>query len=336
MKKKQPIIKTIGFAFDHEDEYKFQPGDPPDANAEFDSEVTIENIENSLKKFGFAVRRLGNYLKIVKDLKILEGVDFVFNFTEGQKGRNREAQLPILLESLDIPYLGSDAYTLSLSLDKTATKKLFIYEGIPTPKFFEVKNIGDLAKIPKLKYPLFVKPAWEGSSKGISKNSKANNFSDLKKHVGNLLNIYKQPILIEEFITGHEYTIPIIGGIRPEIVCVLETVVYGKPLINDFYLVDYIQTNDSDYIKPEINKDQINKIEKLAVSAYKAVGCLDYGRVDIRTDMEGNPYVLEINPIPALARSDAFSVAFRLRGKTYEEMIFTIVKESFKRQKLKF
>ena len=173
--------KRVGLTFNLKNEYVFQPGDPQDANAEFDHEDTIGIIEAALCAGGHEVVRIGNAAQLLAQLDRLH-VDIVFNLTEGYAGRNRESQVPILLEMMGIPFVGADGLTLGLTLDKVMAKKILISEGIATPRFFEAKDAEDLRE-PPLPFPLIVKPRCEGSSKGLSAASRVHDLASLQRQV---------------------------------------------------------------------------------------------------------------------------------------------------------
>ena len=220
-------MKTVGLTYDLKTDYEFKAGDPPDANAEFDHPSTIGVIANAIKSQGFKVKKIGNAANLLEKMNSLE-VDIVFNISEGISGRNRESQVPILLEMAGIPFVGADAMTLSLTLDKIMAKKIFIADNIPTPKFLEIKNTDSLTDTDHLKFPLIVKPRFEGSSKGLSENSRVENAEELRKQAEYIINTYKQPALIEEFISGQEFTVAVVGNDPPEVLPIVQIKIDGK------------------------------------------------------------------------------------------------------------
>ncbi len=327
--------KTVGLTYDLKTDYEFKDGDPPDANAEFDAPSTIAVITKAIEKCGFKVKKIGNAVNLMEKIDNLE-VDIVFNISEGISGRNRESQVPILLEMAGIPFVGADALTLGLTLDKVMAKKIFIAEKIPTPKFFEIKNAEELLNTDHCKFPLIVKPRFEGSSKGLSESSRVANKEELKKQVEYIVDTYKQPALIEEFISGQEFTVAIVGNDQPEAMPVVQIKIDGRLKLNDkFYTFARITSNRLEYICPaRITQELKKKIIDLALRTYKAVECRDFGRVDFRVDSEGNPYVLEINPLPSLSTEDVFKLVANNIGISYEEMIGKILNSAIKRYNL--
>lgn len=324
-------MKTIGLTYDLKTDYKFKAGDPPDANAEFDHPSTIGVIASAIESQGVKVKKIGNVINVLDKFGNL-GVDIVFNISEGLEGRNRESQVPMLLEMAGVPFVGADALTLALTLDKVMAKKVFIAENIPTPKFFEIKN-PECINIDHHKFPLIVKPRFEGSSKGLSENSRVEDMDGLKAQAEYIINTYKQPALVEEFISGQEFTVAIIGNDPPEVMPVVQIKIDGKYKLNDkFYTFSRITSDRLEYICPaRISAELRNKLSDLALKTYNAVECRDFGRVDFRVDNEGNAFVLEINPLPSLSTEDVFEVVAKEIGITYNEIIGRILKSALKR-----
>jgi len=274
--------KIIGLTYDLKTDYPLKENDPPDANAEFDFPQTIDLITQAIESLGHQVRRIGSVSSLLRNIEHLD-VDIVFNISEGLTGRNRESQVPVILEMKGIPFVGSDGLTLALTLDKLMAKKIFLAENIPTPKYIEVKQPHSLVNSNHFNFPLIVKPRFEGSSRGIDLNARVGSLEELIKRTDFIINTYKQPALVEEFIKG---------------------------------------------------KDLEDKIRDLALRAYRAVECRDFGRVDFRVDQQDNPYVLEINPLPCLASDDVFMLIPKVMNIGYPEMIGRILESAFKRYSL--
>ncbi|MFH0855637.1 MAG: ATP-grasp domain-containing protein [Candidatus Omnitrophota bacterium] len=328
-------MKTVGLTYDLKTDYEFKDGDPLDANAEFDHPSTIDVIAEAIESNGFKVNRIGNAGNLLEKLSSLKA-DIVFNISEGVTGRNRESQVPILLEMAGIPFVGSDALTLGLTLDKVVAKKIFIADKIPTPKFIEAGSADELADTNHYKFPLIVKPRFEGSSKGLSESSRVENKDDLLKQVEYIVNTYKQPALVEEFISGQEFTVALVGNDPVEVLPVVQIKIDGKLKLNDkFYTFARITSDRLEYICPaKIPQELKKKIDELALRTYRAVDCCDFGRVDFRVDSEGKPYVLEINPLPSLSTEDVFKLLAENTGITYEQMIGKILNSAIKRHNI--
>jgi D-alanine-D-alanine ligase len=328
-------MKKVGLTYDLKRDYEFKEGDPPDANAEFDAVSTVKVIAAAIEACGFKVKRIGNASCLLEKMDDLD-VDIVFNISEGLWGRNRESQVPILLEMANIPFVGADALTLGLTLDKVMAKKIFIAEGIPTPKFFEAKSADNLDDTDHLKFPLIVKPRFEGSSKGLTDDSRVENKEELKKQVEYIINTYKQPALIEEFISGCEFTVAIVGNEPAEVMPIVQIKIDGRFKLNDkFYTFARIRSDRLEYICPaRINQELKKRISDLALKTYEVVECRDFGRVDFRVDNQGRPYVLEINPLPSLSTEDVFMIVAKEIDISYEAMIGKILDSALKRYNL--
>src|SRR3990170_5001611 len=214
---------TVGISFDLKKNYPKEMKSSSDADCELDSMETIDAIAAALEKNGNRVIKLGNAREVIKSIEKAKP-DIVFNISEGIWGRNREAQIPAILEAYQIPYTGSDPLTLSLCLDKSMSKKIISYNNIPTPDFKKIEEAEEIQKLHEMKidFPLFIKPCYEGSSKGIRMDSKIKNISALKKKTFELLATYRQPVLIEEYLPGSEYTVGILGTKEPEVLGIME------------------------------------------------------------------------------------------------------------------
>jgi D-alanine-D-alanine ligase len=327
-------MKIIGLTYDLKTDYQFKEGDPVDANAEFDPPSTVEMVANTIESLGFKVKRIGNVYNLLQNIDNLD-VDIVFNISEGFGSRNRESQVPIILEMKNIPFVGSDALTLGLTLDKLLTKKVIIADGLPTPKFFEAKS-SEETNIDHLKFPLFVKPRFEGSSKGLSEKSRVDNIQRLKEQVDLIVKIYNQPALVEEFVRGTEFTVALIGNDPIEVFPPVQVKIDGQMEVgNLFYTFARITSDRVEYVpRTDTNTPLIAKLMDLAKRTYQAVDCLDFGRVDFRVDEKGDPYILEINPLPSLSTEDVFMIVAKAVGRTYNDMLAQIIESAFKRYKI--
>ncbi len=323
--------KIVGLTYDAKKDYVFKKGDPEDANAEFDHSDTIDVIKDAIESGGHKVIKIGNVNKLLRRLKNLD-VDIVFNIAEGLFGRNRESQVPVILEMMGIPFVGADGLTLGLSLDKILAKKVLISEGILTPEFFEVSDVASINGV-GMGFPLIVKPRYEGSSKGISDRSIVKNGRRLKQQAQWVIRTYKQPVLVEKFITGSEFTVPIVGNRKPETLPVVQISIDGKVNLGDLcYTFSRIRSDTLSYVCPaRISRALEKKIKEVALQAYKAVECRDFGRVDIRVNKHGVPYVLEINPLPSLSTEDVFMVVAKQMKTSYNDIINRILNYALER-----
>ncbi len=321
------MSKTVGLTYDLKEDWSANPNDPQDAAAELDTVKTIDSIAQALEAGGNRVKKIGNVNHLLSQIDDLD-VDIVFNIAEGHYGRNRESQVPLLLEMKNIPFVGGDALTLGVTLDKIIAKKCFIADGIPTPRYFDAKDTDDLEKLNTIGFPLIAKCRFEGSSKGLSRRSRVENYAELKEQVDLISKVYKQSAIVEEFIRGTEFTVGVLGNEKPEALAVVQVQLEGKlNLGDDFYTFSRLQRPEMVvYVCPtKISKKLNDELQELAIQAYKSVDCRDFGRVDFRVDEKGRPYVLEINPLPCLSKEDVFYIAPKAMGVSYDEMINRIL-----------
>lgn len=332
-----PKSLVCGFTYDAKSDYALLPDDPPDKYAEFDSDKTINEIATALESSGNKIVRIGHGKNLVSRILAGEKWDIIFNICEGLKGRCREAQVPAILELYEIPYVGSDPLTMALTLDKALAKEIVRYHGLLTSNFICIKSLDELSpKNFKLHFPLIVKPSQEGTSKGLSKESFVRNFTQMKKRAEWLFKTYQQPVIIEEFIVGYEFTVAIVGNDEPEVLPPVQVAIKGETdLGEEFYTHARVESTDIKYICPaEIDKQLEKKICDLAVATYKVLGCRDLSRIDIRVDYNANPYFLECNPLPNLGSIDVFPLVAKATNRTYNELICDILNAGLKRYAL--
>jgi len=309
-----------------------------DSLEEYDSPETIEAIETVFRAVGHDVIRLGggkHFLQNIVDTR----VDIVFNIAEGLGNhRSREAQVPAVLEMLDIAYSGSDAQSLAICLDKNVTKRLVASAGIRTPDWLFINDKNGLAQLENISplLPAFVKPAYEGSSKGIRMGSRINTVIEASNLALRLLADYQQPVLIERFIPGDEITVGIIGNHNPRIVGImrvlpkhgLDRFIYSLEVKRDW-------ENIVDYECPaKLDKPTLNAIVEFSLQAYKTLGCRDFARVDFRLDLDNLPWFLEINPLPGLnPYSSDLPIMAKKMGWHYQRLILTMLESALERYK---
>lgn len=327
---------TLGLTYDLKEERPLKPGEPPDANAELDSKETVNALKKIFESAGHEVKLIGNAHQLLSRINKL-GVDVVFNIAEGAAGRNRESQVPLLLEMYQIPFIGADALTLGITLDKLMAKKCFVADGIPTPKFFEARSVEDVEKLNTIGFPLMVKPCYEGTSKGISALSRVTDNAGLRRQVKLVTENYHQPALVEEFIKGKEFTVVVFGNENPEPMPVIQYAFNDKgDSGNEFYTFTHVKEESVKYICPApIESSLAKKLQVLAVAAYQSVACRDFGRTDFRVDDKGNIYVLEVNPLPNLSAKDTFFYAAQALGRPFEELVLRALDEGLLRLNLK-
>ncbi|MCL4439149.1 MAG: ATP-grasp domain-containing protein [Firmicutes bacterium] len=326
----------IGLTFNLRQEIPAGQG-PTDLGEEFDCEDTIHAIALELGKMGHEVKKLGWGKQFLQGI-LSEEIDLVFNIAEGMGGRSREAQVPAVLEMLGIPYTFSDALTLSICMDKALTKRLVEAIGVKTPGFLVGNGMEDFHQH-TLKFPLFVKPALEGSSKGIRLHSKVNNQAELERQVAWLLEAYgPQSILVEEFIQGREVTVGILGNEKPFVLGIME--IKGKNAGEEFIYSLEMKRNwveEVEYACPARLEDSISeKVAGEALKVFKHLGCRDAARLDFRIDRSGQPFFLEANPLAGLSPvySDLPIMATKM-GHSYPWLLRTIVDLAVERHRTK-
>lgn len=329
-------MKKFGLTYDLKTDWVAQADDPVDANAELDSPATMERIKLALERAGHSVKKIGNARNLLKHIQNNDlDVDIIFNICEGYRGRNRESEVPNILEMHGIPFVGSDALTMGVSLDKVVAKKVFISENVRTPKFFTAYSTDNLAKLNTIGYPLIVKTRHEGTSKGLTPSSRVENLEGLKKQVELINKKYKQSALVEEFIRGSEFTVAVLGNRNPVAMPVVQVEIDGKTnLGNEFFTFDRVIVKEETvkYLCPASISEKLTKeMQEMAVKAYQSLECRDFGRVDFRVDEKGKPYVLEINPLPSLAEKDVFNIFPYAIGSSYDETIKKIIGFAFER-----
>lgn len=324
----------IGLTFDHKDRFVLRPGDPPDAASEWDSEETIGLLEEAIRSLGHQTTRIGGGRELIQlAARGPLGVDLVFNICEGRDGRSREAQVPAILELLGVPYTGSDALTMSVSLDKGVTKRLLRDRGVPTPDFAVLADPRQAEGI-SLRYPLFVKPIHEGTGKGIGPDSLVRSPRALMDQVAWVVASYAQPALVEEYLPGREFTVGILGNDRPEAIGTMEVLI-ADPAEAGIYSnsskeswEEKVRYRYNHEIEPALRR----AAEETAVRAYQALECRDFGRVDLRCDAEGQPNIVEVNPLAGLSptHSDLCFIA-RESGISYGDLIGRIIEGASRR-----
>ena len=323
----------VGITYNLRKDFSLAEGQPIDSLEEFDSEETIDAIQRVLEDEGHEVIKLGGGPGLIDRLRKTP-VDLVFNIAEGHGGRNREAHIPALLEFLGIPYTGSDPLTLSLTLDKSAAKRILTSEGIPTPRFKKVERLGDLEGL-NLPYPLFVKLCYEGSSKGVRLDSKVRDLRSLKEKTGWLLETYRSPVLVEEFVQGPEFTVGILGNENPSVLGVMQIEIKGVPPDEAIYSLEIKREWEEKvryFCPPPIDGSLLKRIEDVALRSYQVLECRDVSRVDIRVGRDGEAYFLEVNPLPGLSPvyGDLPIIANRM-GWTYDRLVKSIFHHALKR-----
>lgn len=320
----------IGMTYDLRQDY-LDAGYGREETAEFDRPDTIEGIETALRELGHEPRRIGNVKALVGRLAAGERWDMVFNICEGMFGLGREAQVPALLDAYEIPYTFSGPLILALALDKAMTKTVVRSFGVPTPDFAVVAALAD-AEAVDLPFPLFAKPLAEGTGKGIDARSKVDSRAELVAVCRSLLARFAQPVLVETFLPGREFTVGVTGsGAEAEAIGVMEVV-----------LNEQAEAHAYSYLNKEQYEEKVRyalapaadaaACADVALRTWRGLGCLDGGRVDVKMDHRGAVNFIEVNPLAGLnpTHSD-LPILCRLLGISYRGLIGRIMASALKR-----
>lgn len=329
----------IGLTYDLRAEY-LAAGYSEQETAEFDRPDTIVALETALQGLGHAPDRIGTAKRLMERLARGDRWDLVFNIAEGlHGGAARESQVPAILDVYDIPYTFSDPLVMGVCLHKGLTKLAVRDAGVPTPDFAVVACAEDLADV-DLPFPVFAKPVAEGTGKGVGPTSKIRDREALEAVCRNLLDEFRQPVLVETFLPGREFTVGVLGTARHATVLGTLEIVLLQAAEPDAYsyankenceeLVEYRP------VHAELDP-QVRQAEQVALQAWQALGCRDGGRLDLRCDAAGNPSFIECNPLAGLHpfHSDLPMIATAV-GLPYQTLIGRIVDSASSRIRKSF
>jgi len=333
-------------------------GIPEDQWADLDSEKTIKAIMEAIRMGGYICEFLEGDRTLINTLPKFKP-DICFNICEGHFGDSREAQVPAILEMLRIPYTGSKVFTLALALDKPMTKRILWWHELPTPGFQEF-DAADEPLNTDLNFPLFVKPSREGTSMGVSANSIVKTEEELREQVNFIINKYKQPALVEQYIEGREVTVGVVGNLvgpvarrlphpysAPRVQAGLHFLLPMEVDLRPYLATDVVYSNrlkvaladKLDYLCPApIDEDMVDELNWLAAAVFRVMDALDVSRVDFRLDVNDNwkPYILEINPLPGLAPGISdLVIEANAEGITHAELVHMILDAALARYGMK-
>lgn len=321
----------IGITYDLRDDY-LREGYGHEQTAEFDRVDTIDGIDAALKSLGHGTDRIGNVRHLVRRLASGDTWDLVFNIAEGMYGVGREAQVPALLDAYRIPYTFSDPLVLALTLHKGLTKTVIRAAGIPTADFAVIEDPADLQSL-DLPPPLFAKPVAEGTGKGISESSRVDTHERLSLLCTKLMHEFRQPVLVETYLPGREFTAGIVGTDNDAAVIGVMEVLFrnhheGEKIYSYHSKSNYEELID--YVIPE--REVVQACSDLALAAWRTLGCRDGGRVDIRMDSLDRPNFIEVNPLAGLnpVHSD-LPIICRLLGIPFQDLIARILDSAMQR-----
>jgi D-alanine-D-alanine ligase len=310
----------IGVTYDLRDDYRAL-GFSEEDSAEFDVEETIAAVCKALAALGHQVERIGNIKALTRELAAGARWDCVFNICEGVHGVAREAQAPALLEAFDIPYVFSDPLTLALALDKGLAKRVVRDAGVPVADFAVIADEGDIARV-RLPFPLFLKPNSEGSGKGVDAHSRVTDTAGLERVARDLLRRFRQPVLVEEYLPGREFTVGILGtGAEARVLGVME-IVPGEGFVGHGYGLENKEQWIGKLTVHRATGPDAEAAAAVALSAWRALRCRDGGRCDIRQGADGGPRFIEVNPLAGIrpGYSDLCFIA-EFEGMSYQQLI---------------
>ena len=312
-------------------------------NIEFEPEETIEHVKHGIEAAGW------EYIQIEADESCYETLkklrpDLVFNRAEGIRGESRESQIPAFCEMLGIPYVGSGIMANAIGLDKPTTKMILEYHGLKTAPFQVLETVDEKLR-EELKYPLILKPSHEGSSIGINWDNVVNDEKALRAKLREMLETYEQPILIEKFIDGREFSVGMVGNFdqneEPTVLPILEIDFSGFPEELGRVLGQKAKSvfDDSSNYKCPANIDEPlrKRIEIHAKASFKVLDCKDWARMDYRLDADGELYFLEVNTLPGIdydvVRDELsfYPMMWYALGKKFPDMIREVIHAAIKR-----
>jgi D-alanine-D-alanine ligase len=321
---------TVGLTYDLRSEWLKQ-GYSELETAELDREETVAAIEEAIRNEGLATERIGHHRNLMAALSAGKRWDLVFNFCEGMYGLGREALVPALLDSYKIPYTFSDPVVLGVALHKGLTKRVVRDAGVRTPDFAVVENLDEVDTV-RLHYPLFAKPVAEGTGKGITPRSRIESPDELRAMCASLLDAYHQPVIVEEYLPGREFTTAIIGtGSDARAVGTMEVIFLETAEPNAYTYVNKEYCDNR--VRYELAKGSDEaECSSLAVQAWRALGARDAGRLDIRMDAEGRPNFIEVNPLAGMhPQHSDLPIICTLAGITFQQLVGRILASARKR-----
>jgi len=326
----------VGLTYDLRAEY-LAAGYGEEETAEFDRPDTIDALETAIRGLGHQPDRIGTAKRLIERLAGGDRWDLVFNISEGlHGGAARESQVPAILDVYDIPYTFSDPVVMGVCLHKGLTKLVVRAAGVPTPDFALVDRPEDLAGV-ALPFPVFAKPVAEGTGKGIGPTSKIRDRESLDRVGRSLLDQFRQPVLVETFLPGREFTVGLLGtGREATVLGTLEIVLLGGAEPDAYSYVNKEKCEELVEYRPvRADRDaEVQRAEQVALGAWRALGCRDGGRVDVRSDAGGQPGFIECNPLAGLHpfHSDLPMIATAV-GLPYQDMIGRILDSAARRRK---
>jgi D-alanine-D-alanine ligase len=318
----------IGLTYDLRSWY-LERGYTMDETAEFDKEETVAALEDVLMRLGYETERIGNLFELVEKLAAGKKWNMVFNIAEGLYGDGRESAVPALLDQYRIPYVFSGPVVMGVSLNKYLARLVVEAAGVPVCPGIIASSVHDLDQASALAFPLFVKPVAEGTGKGITTRSVVRDHDSLVTLVTELLDTYHQPVLIEEYLPGREFTVGVTGsGTEAKVTGGMEVICRD----NLPYSVE-VKENYENYVRYTVYDEDIREeCDAVALGAWRALSAVDAGRVDMKADRNGRMCFIEVNPLAGLnpIHSD-LPMLSRLNGMSFDTLMARIMESAKKR-----
>jgi len=315
---------------------------PADFFAEGDSPETINAVMESLRNQGHDIIGIEGDDTAARKLEKNQP-QLVFNITEGLWGDCRESYIPMICERLGLAYTGSEPLTLAICLNKARTKEILSFHYIANAPF-QVYYPGQKISLNGFTFPGIIKPVAEGSSKGIFNDSVVDDAETAKQRIIEKLQHYNQPVLMEKFLTGQEFTLAIWGNGENVEVLPIVAIDYAQLPPNARPIYSYeakwiwdtpAQPLEIFHCPAPIPVGLRKRIEDVAVRAYRMLQIRDWCRIDIRLDENQTPNILELNPLPGILPNpednSCFPKAARTAGYNYSEMLNKVVTIAAKR-----
>ncbi len=326
-------LPRVALVYDVFEAFEWHPGDPDDADAEYEPWSTVEAIEAGLRWAGAEPVRVGTVRELIAALPSLRA-DAALSIAEGRGGINREGHAPTLFDLVGLPFLGSDALTMSLSLDKAWTNAVVAAVGVPVP---DARSFGSLAALDAAlatgdlpPFPLFVKPRFEGSAKGITPESRVETPGALRRAVERVTATYRQEALVEAFVEGSEFTVAVVGHAPPRALPALQRALDAETGIG-LHALDARGSRGSGtpigsppraHVLPGVlTPDLEDRLQRLALRAFDTLRCRDFARMDFRVRADGSVVFLEVNPLPTFAPDGTFAILAELADVPYDAFL---------------
>jgi len=327
---------SVGLVYETFGAYARRSGDPPDWEAEYEPAETVEGLARALERLGHEAVRIGTPHDLLRTIAggRLPHLDAALSIAEGRDTRNREGWAPSLLEMAGVPLLGSDALSLGLCLDKAWSRRVVAAAGVPVAAGCLVASADEARRVPLPgDFPLFVKPCWEGTAKGIRRESRVECREALEREVARVARDYRQPALVEVFLPGAEYTVTVVGHRPPRTLPVLQRALEQRTRIGLHALEGRAGGGgDLEHVTPgSLDKRLEAELERLALIAFEALECRDFARVDFRLDAGERPVFLEINPLPTFSPEGSFGILAELAGREWTDLLAEVLGEALAR-----